>query len=94
MSGQADIQGPPKGKEMYEAFVSQCRKVYKEDKVQSGIFGSTCEIALINDVSSAPYPAVVWALDRSLDYVGDGVRRTLTSSISHLRTLDRSSQSR
>ena len=51
MSGQANLQGPPKGKEMYEAFVSQCRKVYKEDKVQSGIFGSTCEIALINDVS-------------------------------------------
>lgn len=51
MSGQANLQGPPKGKEMYEAFVLQCRKVYKEDKVQSGIFGSTCEIALINDVS-------------------------------------------
>ena len=36
---------------MYEAFVAECKKIYSADKVQSGIFGSTCEIALINDVS-------------------------------------------
>lgn len=41
---------------MYEAFVAECKKVYQADKVQTGIFGSTCEIALINDVSASNSP--------------------------------------
>jgi D-Tyr-tRNAtyr deacylase len=37
---------------MYHAFVDECRKGLGADRVQSGIFGSTCDIALVNDVSA------------------------------------------
>lgn len=54
---------------MYHAFVEECKKGLGADRVQSGIFGSTCEIALINDVSSAPFlssPAVSRSLSRPM----------------------------
>jgi len=40
---------PPKGKELYDTFFAQVRKLYREDRVKDGMFGAMMDVALVND---------------------------------------------
>lgn len=40
---------PIKGKELYDAFFSQVRSLYREDRVKDGVFGAMMDVGLIND---------------------------------------------
>lgn len=40
---------PAKGKELYDAFFSQVRSLYREDRVKDGVFGAMMDVGLIND---------------------------------------------
>jgi D-tyrosyl-tRNA(Tyr) deacylase len=42
-----DAAGPEKGKELYELFVSELRKLVP--KVETGVFGAMMEVDLVND---------------------------------------------
>jgi D-aminoacyl-tRNA deacylase len=42
-----DAAGPEKGKELYELFVSELRKLVPE--VKTGVFGAMMEVELVND---------------------------------------------
>ncbi|KAF2163700.1 hypothetical protein M409DRAFT_37206, partial [Zasmidium cellare ATCC 36951] len=38
-----------KGKELYDSFIGQVRKLYREDKVKDGVFQAMMDVSLIND---------------------------------------------
>jgi D-tyrosyl-tRNA(Tyr) deacylase len=40
---------PDKGKELYDAFVGQVRKLYQEDRVKDGVFQAMMDVSLVND---------------------------------------------
>lgn len=40
---------PPKGKELYDAFVSQVRNLYHDDRVKDGVFQAMMDVGLVND---------------------------------------------
>ena len=38
-----------KGKELYDAFFSQVRSLYREDRVKDGVFQAMMDVGLVND---------------------------------------------
>lgn len=40
---------PTKGKELYDLFFSQVRKLYREDRVKDGVFQAMMDVGLVND---------------------------------------------
>jgi len=40
---------PAKGKELYDAFMSQVRSLYREDRVKDGIFQAMMDVGIVND---------------------------------------------
>lgn len=40
---------PVKGKELYDAFISQVRSLYHEDKVKDGVFQAMMDVGIVND---------------------------------------------
>ena len=40
---------PAKGKELYDLFFSQVRKLYREDRVKDGVFQAMMDVGLVND---------------------------------------------
>ncbi|WPH01604.1 putative aminoacyl-tRNA hydrolase [Acrodontium crateriforme] len=40
---------PTKGKELYDTFFSQVRKLYQEDRVKDGVFQAMMDVSLVND---------------------------------------------
>ena len=40
---------PEKGRELYDTFVSQTRKLYREDRVKDGVFQAMMDVELVND---------------------------------------------
>jgi D-tyrosyl-tRNA(Tyr) deacylase len=49
---------PLKGKELYDAFVAQVRKLYQQDKVKDGVFQAMMDVGIVNDGPvSTPSPA-------------------------------------
>ncbi|KAK4503785.1 hypothetical protein PRZ48_004700 [Zasmidium cellare] len=38
-----------KGKELYDSFIGQVRKLYSEDKVKDGVFQAMMDVSLVND---------------------------------------------
>ncbi|EMF14554.1 aminoacyl-tRNA hydrolase [Sphaerulina musiva SO2202] len=47
---------PTKGKELYDLFFNQVRKLYREDRVKDGVFQAMMDVGLVNDgpVSDEP----------------------------------------
>ncbi|CAK4033303.1 aminoacyl-tRNA hydrolase [Lecanosticta acicola] len=40
---------PEKGRELYDAFIGQVRKLYREDRVKDGVFQAMMDVGLVND---------------------------------------------
>lgn len=38
-----------KGKELYDSFIGQVRKLYREDRVKDGVFQAMMDVGLVND---------------------------------------------
>ncbi|SMQ45388.1 unnamed protein product [Zymoseptoria tritici ST99CH_3D1] len=47
---------PLKGKELYDTFITQVRKLYLEDRVKDGVFQAMMDVGIVNDgpVSTSP----------------------------------------
>jgi D-tyrosyl-tRNA(Tyr) deacylase len=47
---------PQKGRELYDIFIGQVRKLYQEDKVKDGVFQAMMDVGIVNDgpVSTSP----------------------------------------
>lgn len=41
--------GPEKGKELYDCFVTQVRKLYQENRVKDGVFQAMMDVGILND---------------------------------------------
>lgn len=50
---------PQKGRELYDAFIGQVRKLYQEDRVKDGVFQAMMDVGIVNDgpVSTSPSSA-------------------------------------
>jgi D-tyrosyl-tRNA(Tyr) deacylase len=40
---------PEKGRELYDAFIGEVRKLYHEDRVKDGVFQAMMDVSLVND---------------------------------------------
>lgn len=45
---------PQKGKELYDIFIGQVRKLYQEDKVKDGVFQAMMDVGIVNDGPVSP----------------------------------------
>jgi D-tyrosyl-tRNA(Tyr) deacylase len=47
---------PQKGRELYDIFIGQVRKLYQEDRVKDGVFQAMMDVGIVNDGPVLPPP--------------------------------------
>ncbi|CZT22349.1 related to aminoacyl-tRNA hydrolase [Ramularia collo-cygni] len=48
---------PQKGRELYDIFIGQVRKLYQEEKVKDGVFQAMMDVGIVNDGPVSPSPS-------------------------------------